>query len=142
MVSFRKQQAVVNLPPTSSIYRAGRLLKELPVGGKTPLSAGLRKGQALLVNRLIKDPTCRPIMIIMTDGKANESIGNGDPFWEALDVAKGLVTDKRTKFVVVDAEEIGGFRYGFAERLAEVLNAEYFKIRDLKAEKLLELVKE
>lgn len=44
MVSFRKQEAVVNLPPTSSIHLARQLLKELPVGGKTPLAAGLRKG--------------------------------------------------------------------------------------------------
>jgi magnesium chelatase subunit D len=80
MVSFRKQEAVVNLPPTSSIYRAGELLKELPVGGKTPLAAGLRKGQGVLRNVLLKDPTCRPILIVITDGKANESIGKGDPF--------------------------------------------------------------
>ena len=44
MVSFRKQEAVVNLPPTSSIYRAGELLKELPVGGKTPLGRGASQG--------------------------------------------------------------------------------------------------
>ena len=89
MVSFRKQEAVVNLPPTSSIYRAGELLKELPVGGKTPLAAGLRKGKGVLRNVLLKDPTCRPILIVITDGKANESVGKGDPFWEALSAAQG-----------------------------------------------------
>jgi magnesium chelatase subunit D len=141
MVSFRKQQATVNLPPTSSIYRAGRLLKELPVGGKTPLAAGLRKGQAVLRNVLLKDPECRPIAIIMTDGKANESMGKGDPFWEALSIAKSLASEKRLKSIVVDAEEFGGFRYGLAGRLAEVLRAEYLKISDLRADILREIVR-
>ncbi len=141
MVSFRKQQATVNLPPTSSIYRAGRLLKELPVGGKTPLAAGLRKGQAVLRNVLLKDPECRPIAIIMTDGKANESMGKGDPFWEALSIAKSLASEKRLKSIVVDAEEFGGFRYGLAGRLAEVLRAEYLKITDLRADILREIVR-
>ncbi len=141
MVSFRKQQAVVNLPPTSSIHRAGELLKELPVGGKTPLAAGLRKGQGLLRNVLLKDPECRPILIVITDGKANESVGNGDPFWEALSAARELASDKRLRSIVVDAEEEGGFLYGHSARLAEVLHAEYFKIKDLRADVLLEIVR-
>ena len=141
MVSFRKQEAVVNLPPTSSIYRAGELLKELPVGGKTPLAAGLRKGQGVLRNVLLKDPTCRPILIVITDGKANESVGKGDPFWEALHAAMGFASDTRIKSIVVDAEEDGGFRYGFSARLAQVLHADYFRIKDLRADILLEIVR-
>lgn len=140
MVSFRKQEAVVNLPPTSSIFRAGQLLKELPVGGKTPLASGLRKGQGVLRNVLLKDPTCRPILIVITDGKANESAGKGDPFWEALFVAKAIATDKRIKSIVVDAEEDDGFRYGFSARLAQFLKADYFRIKDLQADMLLEIV--
>jgi len=141
MVSFRKQEAVVNLPPTSSIHRATELLKELPVGGKTPLAAGLRKGQGVVRNVLLKDPACRPILIIITDGKANESIGNGDPFWEALSAAKGLASDSRIKSIVVDVEEQGGFRYNFSARLAKILRAEYFRIKDLRADVLVEIVR-
>jgi Mg-chelatase subunit ChlD len=42
---------------------------------------------------------------------------------------------------VVDAEEDGGFRYGFSARLAEVLHADYFRIKDLRADILLEIVR-
>lgn len=140
MVSFRKHEAVVNLPPTGSIYRARELLKELPVGG-TPLAAGLRKGQGVLRNVLLKDPACRPILIVITDGKANESMGKGDPFWEALSAAKGLASDARVKSIVVDAEEQGGFRFGLSARLAEVLQADYFRIKDLRADILLKIVR-
>jgi len=140
MISFRQQEAIVNLPPTGSIHLAGKLLKELPVGGKTPLAAGLHKGQAMLRNVLLKDPACRPILIILTDGKANESLGRGDPFWEAMSCAKALAADKRIKSIVVDAEEDRGFRYGWSARLAEVLHAEYFRIKDLRADTLLEVL--
>jgi magnesium chelatase subunit D len=141
MVSFRKHEAVVNLPPTSSIFRAQHLLKELPIGGKTPLAAGLRKAAGVLRNVLIKDPACKPIVIVITDGKANESFGNGDPFWEALSAARTISSDKRVKSIVVDAEEDGDFRYGFSARLAEVLKGECVRIRDLRADLLLEIAK-
>ncbi len=42
---------------------------------------------------------------------------------------------------MVDAEEQGGFRYAFSARLAEILHAEYFKIKDLRADVLLEIVR-
>jgi magnesium chelatase subunit D len=141
MISFRKQKAVVNLPPTSSMYLAGKLLKELPVGGKTPLAAGLRKGQELLRNMMTKDPGCRPIVIVITDGKANESVGRGDPFWEALAVAQVIASDKRIKSVIVDAEEEGTFHDGLAARLAKVMSADYFRIKDLKADVLLRIAR-
>ncbi|AFM22769.1 magnesium chelatase subunit D family protein [Desulfomonile tiedjei] len=141
MISFRKQEAVVNLPPTSSMYLAGKLLKELPVGGKTPLAAGLRKGGELLRTMMIKDPGCRPIVIVITDGKANEGIGKGDPFWEALAIAQSIASDKRIKSVVVDAEEEGTFHDGLAARLAKVMAADYFRIKDLKADVLLRIAR-
>ncbi len=80
-------------------------------------------------------------MIVITDGKANESIGKGDPFWEALSAAKGLAADTRVKSIVVDAEEQGGFKFGLSARLAEVLQAEYFRIKDLRADILLKIVR-
>jgi magnesium chelatase subunit D len=141
MVSFRNREAVVNLPPTSSVQRAAELLRELPTGGKTPLAAGLVKARQLLTNALIKDPACRPILIVITDGKANESVGRSDPFWEALAVAKAIAADKRVKSVVVDAEETDGFRFNLSARLSRILRAEYFRIKDLKADHLLEIAR-
>lgn len=141
LVSFRQQEAVVNLAPTSSIYRAGLMLEDLPVGGKTPLAAGLAAGRGVLRNVLLKDPDCRPIAIIMTDGKANEGMGSGDPFWEALAAAKALAADRRVKYIVVDTEEEHSYLYGLSARLAEVLHADYFSLMDLRADVLLDIVR-
>jgi len=36
-----ENEAVVNLPPTASVELAGKLLAEMPVGGRTSLPAAL-----------------------------------------------------------------------------------------------------
>ena len=41
LVVFQKDRATLVLPPTNSVQLAQRALADIPVGGKTPLSAGL-----------------------------------------------------------------------------------------------------
>lgn len=141
MVSFRKDEAVVNLPPTSSIELAANLLKEMPVGGRTPLSAGLASSYEVLRNYLLREPTARPIAIIITDGKSNMALGEKKPLDEAIDFAERLAMDERIRFVMVDTETKGLVSFGLARKLAGALNAQYFKIEDLKADTLLNIVK-
>ncbi len=141
MVSFRKEEGYVNLPPTASVEMAGKLLSEMPVGGRTPLSAGLAKGHELLRNHLLLEPTSRPIVMIITDGKANRALGDLKPFEEAMAFAARMDRDGRSRFIVVDTEEEGLIRFGLAEELAGALGAEYFKIDELKSDRLLEIVK-
>ena len=141
MVSFRRDGAAVNLPPTTSIDMAGKLLAEMPVGGRTPLSAGLVKTFEQVRNVLIKDPNARPIVILITDGKANVALDRGKPVEEALHLANAMSRDNRTCFIVVDTEDVGGVRFGLARQLAASLNARYFQINDLKAQALVDIVK-
>ena len=142
MVSFRKEEAVVNLPPTSSIELAAGLLREMPVGGRTPLSAGLAKAYELLRNYLLREPTARPIMIMITDGKSNVALGEKKPLDEAIALAGRLSADARIRIIVVDTENQGLVKFGLAHKLAGVMNAQYFKIEDLKSESLLNIAKE
>jgi magnesium chelatase subunit D len=141
MVTFRKDEAFVNLPPTSSVELAGKLLEEMPVGGKTPLSSGLVKGFELLRNHLLREPEARPIAIIITDGRGNVALGNQKPFQEALDLAEKMAIEQRIQFVVVDSESQGAVSFGLAEKLATNLNAEYCKIQDLKVNQLVDLAR-
>lgn len=142
MISFRKGEATLNLPPTSSVEAAARFLHELPVGGRTPLSAGLLKAHDVLRSQLLKDPALRPITLVITDGKANAPLGEAiPPVEEALALAGRLAADERIRFMVVDTEEEGMITFGLARRLASALRAEYFKVDDLKAEALLSVVK-
>jgi len=142
MVSFRKQEAVVNLPPTSSIEVAAQLLKEMPVGGRTPLSAGLAKTYELVRNYLLREPTARPIVILITDGKSNVALTEKKPVTEALEMSSRLAQDERVRYIVVDTESQGLVKFGLARELAQAMQADYFKIEDLKADTLVNIAKE
>ncbi|MBW1927037.1 MAG: putative cobaltochelatase [Deltaproteobacteria bacterium] len=142
MVSFRRDKAVVNLPPTSSIELAARYLSEMPVGGKTPLSAGLARSYEVLRNYLMRDPTARPIVLIVTDGRSNVAMGEKNPLEETLELAERMAMDERVRFIVVDIESPGLIRFGLARKLAFALDAQYFKIEDLRADTLLNVARE
>ena len=142
MISFRKNEAFTNLPPTSSIELAAKLLKEMPVGGRTPLSAGLVKGYETTRNYLLREPSARPIVIIITDGKSNVSLGDQKPMDEVFAMASRMGADERVQYIVVDTETDGMVRFGLARRLSEETNGAYFKIDDLKADTLMNIVKE
>ncbi len=142
MVSFRKEEATVNLPITSSVELAGKLLKDLPVGGRTPFSIGLAKGYDICKNYLLKEPSGRPIMIIISDGKANHAMGNQKPLNEVYHVAQKIAQESRIRYIVVDTEESGLVTFGLAQKISATLGAEYFKIDDLKSDQLLSIVKD
>jgi magnesium chelatase subunit D len=142
LISFRRDQAQVNLPLTASIDLAGKLLSELPVGGRTPLSSGLALTYREVRNSLSKNPLARPIVIIITDGRGNVSLApEAKPFEEALKLAKAMTWEKRVKYIVVDTEETGAVTFGLARRLAESLSAVYFKTETLESKTLVDLVK-
>ena len=69
MISFRGTNACLELPPTRSLVRAKRELASLPGGGGTPLAAGL--DLAVQVVQQLKQAGETPVVVLMTDGKAN-----------------------------------------------------------------------
>ncbi len=140
LVTFRKKEAEVLLPPTSSVDMAAGKLREMPVGGRTPLSVGLAKGYEILSANLIKDPSMRPVMILMTDGRSNYAVGNGKPMDEVFEYADKMSRESRIKYIVIDTEEAGAVTFGLARKLSDHLGAEYFKIEDLKASDILGVI--
>ena len=143
MVVFRGRTAEVVLPPTNSVERAARLLADLPIGGRTPLAAGLAEAAGVLRRVLRKEPNIMPLVIVMTDGRANAALGEGVPRDEALRIALALHERfETTQFVVVDTEAPGVVRLELARQLAGVLGASYFKVEDLRAEDLVSIAKE
>lgn len=141
MITFRRKEAAVNLPVTNSVELAGKMLAEMPVGGRTPLSAGLVKSFELVRNYLVKEPSGRPIVIILTDGKANVSLGEEKPVQEMVSLATGMAQEERAKYIVVDTEEEGLVTFDLAKKLAANLGAEYFKTADLQASELVNIVR-
>lgn len=142
MISFRRNEAQVNLPITNSVELAGRLLAEMPVGGRTPLSAGLVKGHEIIRNYLVREPSGKPIVILLTDGKTNVSLGEEKPVDEMVRLAGAMAQESRAKYIVVDTEEEGLVTFDLAKQLAACLGGEYFKTKDLQAEELVKIVRE
>ena len=141
MVTFRRREASVVVPLTSSIEVAGKLLRELPCGGRTPLAAGLAKAREVLLPQLHRNPNLRPLAIVVTDGKVNVPLGTGNPVDEALGLAARLARDTRIHWTVVDTEDPCGVRFELACKLARALGAEYFSIEGLRSTDLLQIVK-
>jgi len=75
MVAFRGKDAELILPPCSSVDLALNRLRELPTGGKTPLSAGLSRGLQLLQGEMRKDTKTKLMMVLISDGRANVGMG-------------------------------------------------------------------
>ncbi len=71
VIAFRGKQAEVILPPTRSLVRAKRSLSGLPGGGGTPLAIALEASQLLAQSVARRGET--PIVVMLTDGKANIS---------------------------------------------------------------------
>jgi len=142
MVAFRGDTAEVLLPPTNSVEMGHKLLEELPTGGKTPLSAGLLKAYEVAKAHLYKDPNISPLLIIISDGKGNVSMGSDKPLAEARCMAEIIRSEERIKTLVIDVEKNGFLTFGLARELAAALSADYYKIDDLKADTLVKAVKQ
>jgi magnesium chelatase subunit D len=128
LLTFRGTGATVVVPPTGSAQLAARRLRDLPVGGRTPLAAGLEAGRQLIRREGWRDPARRPILVLITDGRAT---GDGDPVAQAKRAAAALART-RTASIVVDAEE-GPVRLGLAGEIARHLAAELVTIPGLAA---------
>jgi len=132
LLVFRKKRADLILPPTSSVELGEKLLTELPTGGRTPLSLGILRGYDILRQEAMKNPNISPLMVLISDGRANVSLYGKDPVKEAKEVASMLrMGDIPT--VVIDPTD-GFLNLGIAKELADVLGARYFKLGDLSAE--------
>jgi magnesium chelatase subunit D len=73
LVAFRGTGADLLLPPTRSLVRAKRCLADLPGGGGTPLADGIDAAAALADSARRQGST--PVVILMTDGRANVARG-------------------------------------------------------------------
>jgi len=133
MISFRGDAADLVLPPTSSVEAAARRLADLPAGGRTPLAAGLLRASEVLAAERLRDPSRRPLLVVVTDGRAT----SGEP---------GAVTRAAARLrgvasVVVDCES-GPVRLGLASGLATALGGALLRLDELAAAPLVRTVRE
>jgi magnesium chelatase subunit D len=139
LIVFQKDRAITVLPPTNSIELAQRSLADIPVGGKTPLSAGLQLSASLFEREKISHPDVLPLMILLTDGAGNVSIGTLPPQEEAHRIAH-KIREQGVRSIVINMEH-AAFDQGLANSLAESLGGPCYTLHQLKAEHLYQAVR-
>ncbi|MGV1087860.1 MAG: magnesium chelatase subunit D family protein [Mycobacterium sp.] len=131
VITFRADGARLVLPPTTSAHTASRRLTRFDTGGMTPLAEGLLAARDVVVRERVKDRTRRPLVVVITDGRAT---GGPDPLarsktaaaWLAAEGAAAVVVDCETSYV----------RLGLAADLAVQLGAPVLRLEHLHADAL------
>ncbi|MGW2083622.1 putative cobaltochelatase [Streptomyces sp. NPDC001880] len=137
LITFRGKDAEVALPPTSSVDAAAARLELLPTGGRTPVAAGLLKAHEVLRVERLRDPSRRPLLVVVTDGRAT---GGREPVALATRAAR-LHEAEGVASVVVDCES-GPVRLGLAGSLAHALGGSAVTLDELRADSIAGLVKD
>ena len=139
LLTFRGTGAEVVLPPTSSVPLAQARLAALRTGGRTPLADGLLRARRLLAAEGLRDPRRRPLLVVLTDGRATVAARPGnDPVRDACRAAELLAADGIAT-VVVDCEA-GPVRLGLAAGLAAAAGASLVALADLSADRVAGVV--
>jgi magnesium chelatase subunit D len=131
LVTFRGDDAEVLLRPTSSVEVARARLQSLPTGGRTPLHAGLTRALEIAKTRA---STHRPLVVVITDGRATSAPLGDDPL-EAAVAAADSIRRAGVDSVIVDVEGAGGAPHlGLARHLAERMGARHVPVGNLTEE--------
>ena len=144
LVTFRGAGATVVLPPTSSVGVAVLRLRDLRAGGRTPLAEGLLAAAQILRVEAVKDPARRPLLVVVTDGRATagpDALARSQQ--AAAHLARGAAPGRGLTSVVIDCEPrgTGAVRLGLARGLAATLGADYLDLGEVAATSLTATVR-
>ena len=152
MIAFRGTTAQVLLPPTSSVDLAQVRLDEMPTGGRTPLSSGLLMALQVVEAEKMKERNVIPLLVVMSDGRANVAMGRPDDFQQSegvsgktLPMAEAMamasaIKEQRISAVVIDTET-EFLRLGLVRPLAEAMDAPCIKLEELQSDSLADAVR-
>ncbi|MEI7987404.1 MAG: VWA domain-containing protein [Chloroflexota bacterium] len=139
LIVFQKDRSTLILPPTNSVQLAKRALVSVPVGGKTPLSAGLFQAHQVIEREKVAHPDVVPLLILLTDGAGNVSMG-AMPAQEEAHFLADQIADDGIRSIVVNMEHVA-FDQGLAAALAEHLKSPCYTLNDIRAETLYDTVR-
>jgi len=136
VVTFRNRAAEIALPPTGSVDIVAKRLDGLPFGGRTPLAEGLMKAAEVVRRERLRDPSRRPLLVIVTDGRATAGPDAVERSWQAA----AYLANEGIGCIVVDCES-GRMRMGLAATLSRHLHAEHVPLGRVDAQALADIVR-
>jgi magnesium chelatase subunit D len=133
-MTFNEDALQMLLPPTRSVECIYKLLDNLPVGKRTPLSSALVYLDNYMSTYMRKHQTEECYVILVTDGNANVCLDPNDKKTDAVEEALSLaarINNLALHWIVVDSEKAFTPTHN-AKKLAEKLRARYFTLEELK----------
>jgi magnesium chelatase subunit D len=135
LIAFRGERADLLLPPTTSVDLAEQRLQTLPTGGRTPLAHALQLGLLSFERHRANHPEDVPLLLLISDGRANVALGGGDAAAQTLALAEEIRA-RGIESVVIDTES-GSMRVGLCRPLSEALGGAYLPLEQLRAGDLI-----
>jgi magnesium chelatase subunit D len=140
MVVFRKNTAELVLPPTNSVDLAEKHLSILPTGGRTPMAHGLKLGMETIKECVRKDNRILPLLVLVSDGRANVNLYGGDPVEEAKVIAREIGSGG-IQSIAIDTER-SFLSFGLVRHICEEMCGKYLRLEELSAAPLISVVRE
>jgi magnesium chelatase subunit D len=134
VIAFRGQSAQLQLAPTRSVERAEQGLRDLPTGGRTPLPHALELALRTLATRA--PDAMPPLLVLLTDGKANVALAEGGDPWRETLACAALLAERAIPALVIDTEN-GYLKLGRATQLAQALGAQCLTLDQLSSDNLV-----
>lgn len=103
------------------------------------MAEGLFKAYQLIRQLKKKDGEIYPLLVLISDGRANISLHGKDPIEESLEMARKIKKEGISS-VVIDTEE-GFTLLEMAKNISEAMGAEYYRLENIQAEDMLKLLK-
>lgn len=141
LITFRDREARLAVPPTGSVALIRQVMQRLPIGGATPLTAGLQKAHEVIRQARLKDQGMTPLLVLISDGEATVPLDSGaDPKAEALTFARRMSLENIPALVIDTLESRK--HQGLMPQLARALGVECRHIHDLRTEQILHLIEQ
>jgi magnesium chelatase subunit D len=140
MVVFRKNTAELVLPPTNSVELAQKCLAKLPTGGRTPMAHGLNVGLETVKEYIRRDKKAIPLLVLVSDGRANVPLNGGDPVEEAKMVAREI-NSAGIKSIAIDTER-DFITFRLVEQICAEMAGKYLRLEELSAAPIASAVRE
>ncbi len=133
-VTFNEKAIKMLLQPSKEVECIYKLLDDLAIGKRTPLSAALQYLSEYMSMYVKKRPNDDCFVVLVTDGGANIPLDpddeETDPLEEALGIARKM-NIPNVKWIVIDSEK----RYDtvhHAKEFADAFHARYYSLDDLR----------
>jgi magnesium chelatase subunit D len=131
MVVFRKNTAELVLSPTNSVEMAQKCLAKLPTGGRTPMAHGLNLGLETVKEYMRRDKEIVPLIVLVSDGRANVPLNGGDPVEEAKAMAREI-SARGIQSIAIDTER-GFLTFGLVKQVCDEMGGKYLRLEELSA---------